>query len=486
MSGGMRYTGSRFLVASSLVRQARVPAPTWAWVGEIMKLMARWCAVAMILVAWPAWGGVRPRYGGTLRVAMAESLSSLDPAQDGGAVGRVTPLLFDTLVRVDAEGRGHPQLAVAWQADLSFKRWQFWLRPGVRFSDGTPLTAVAVADALGGHSDWKARADGEFVVIESAASRPGLLAELALARNAVVRRGTELVGTGPFVAKSFVAGKSLELAANDGSWGGRPFVDEVQIEFGKSLREQMTAFQLRKLDLIEVGAEQIGKVESEGRKAQVSLPMELVAVVGGATNVREALSLAVDRKAIQSVLLRGGSEPAGGVLPEWMAGTGVLFPVQVDLERGRSLVRDAKARQDNKSGQARAPAPTRALTLSCDAGDGLARLLADRVALNAREVGLAVQVVASGGDLRLERIALGSGDPGAALGEVGRAVGVRVAAGLLAPGEIYLAEKKLMAEGALVPLLHLPMGSLVGERVRGFSAGKLGGWELEEVWVEGN
>ena len=349
------------------------------------------------------------------------------------------------------------------------------------------MTAETVVAALSGRAEWKSRVDGEFVVIESEVSRPGLLAELALPRNAIVRRGSAggLVGTGPFVIKSFVAWKSLELAANNGSWGGRPFVDGVKIEFGKTLREQMVELQLGKVDLLEVGAEQIGKVESEGRKAQVSLPMELVAVVGGAGKAKEleALSLAVDRKAIQSVLLRGGSEAAGGVLPEWMAGTGVLFPVQIDLEKGRNAL---------KAGRPGAAVPTKSvkpLTLSCDAGDGLARLLAERVALNAREVGLAVQVVSSsgttGGDLRLERIPLGSGDPGVALEEVGRAVGVKVAAGLSAPGEIYLAEKKLMDDGGVVPLFHLQLASLVGERVRGFSVDKLGGWGLEENWVEG-
>jgi hypothetical protein len=86
----------------------------------------------------------------------------------------------------------------------------------------------------------------------------------------------------------------------------------------------------------------------------------------------------------------------------------------------------------------------------------------------------------------LKRIPLASGDPGVALGEVGRAVGVKVRAGLSAPGEIYLAEMKLMEEGGVVPLFHLPLASLVGERVRGFSADKLGGWGLEEDWVEGN
>jgi peptide/nickel transport system substrate-binding protein len=448
-----------------------------------MKRIACCLLAATSWLALPAWGGTRPGYGGTLRVAMAQQLSSLDPREgdprveaDGLARERILPLLFDTLVRVDAEGRGHPQLAVAWQADRSFKRWQFWLRPGIHFSDGTALTAAAVVAVLSGYAEWTARMDGDSVVVESESPQPGLLAELALARNAVVRRGAsgEMFGSGPFLVRSFVAGKSMELVANDRSWGGRPFVDVVEIEFGKNLREQMVAFQLGKLDLIEVGADQLGKVESEGRKAQVSLPVELVALVaapGGKARdgrMREALSLTIDRKSIQSVLLRGGSETAGGVLPEWMSGIGFLFPVQVDLARARTLVEAAHP----------------ALTLSYEGG-ALGQLLAERVALNAREAGLSVQVVSSGAaDLRLKQISLRSGDPVVALRVVGEAVGAHSRADLSSPQELYVAEKKLMEEGGVIPLFYLPLALLPGERVRNFPAERLGAWPLEQVWLD--
>ena len=447
-----------------------------------MRLIAC-CLLAATSWLSPVWGGVRPRYGGTLRVAMAEQLASLDPAVGSATVARrrVTALMFDTLVWVDAENRVHPQLAVAWQADHSQKRWQFWLRPGVQFTDGTPLTAAVAAECLSGRPGWTVKATGDGLVVESETARPDLPAELALPRNALVKRGAagELLGTGPFSVKNFVPGKSLELIVNEGSWGGRPFVDGVQIEFGKTLREQMLSLQLGKVDWIEVGAEQVGKVESEGRKAQVSLPLQLVALVGGPGKTREleALSSAVDRKSIQSVLLRGGSEAAGGVLPEWMSGTGVLFPTQVDIERGKKVLAGA---------QPGTPAAARSLTLATEGGDGLDRLLAERVALNAREVGLFVQVVpaTSPSDLRLKRIPLGSGDPSVALAEVGQAVGVKTSAGLTAPGEIYLAEKKLMAAAGVVPLFHLSMAWLAAERVRGVSAEKLGAWPLQEVWLE--
>jgi peptide/nickel transport system substrate-binding protein len=468
-----------------------------------MKRIACCLLAAISWLAVPARGGVRPRYGGTLRVAMAGVVSSLDPS-DGGVLhseadsiarARIVRLIFDTLVRVDTEDHAHPQLAVAWQADRSFKRWQFWLRPGIRFSDGTPLAAVAVAQELASwHPEWAVRNDGEAIVIESETPQPAMLAELALGRNAVVQRGAngELIGTGAFFIKNFAPSKSLELAANENSWGGRPFVDSVQIEFGKSPRDQMLALQLGKVDLIELSADQIAKVESEGLGVRASLPMELLAVVatlGGKAQdrrVRDALSAAIDRQSTQSVLLRGGSEVAGGILPEWISGVGFLFPAQADLRKARELVAAAG------SGQAGAPAATRALpvlTLSADAGDALGRLIAERVALNAREVGLQIQVVSAippgaTADLRLARIVLVSPDPGVALRDVGKIVGANVQVGGSSPQDVYVAEKKLIEDGGLIPLFHLPLATLAGERVRNFPVERLEAWPIEEVWLE--
>ncbi len=461
-----------------------------------MKRIACCLLAAISWLAMPASGGVRPRYGGTLRVTMAGTVGSLDPS-DGGfqseadavAQSRILPLIFDTLVRVDAEDHAHPQLAVAWQADRSLKRWQFWLRPGVRLQDGTALAAMAVAQKFAKlHPEWAVRADGDSIVIESETPQPAMLSELALGRNAVVLRGAngELIGTGPFRIVNSQPGKSLELVANENSWGGRPFVDSVQIEFAKSLRDQMLALQLGKVDLIELSADQIAKVESDGGGVHVSLPVELLALVaapGGKARdrrLREALSAAIDRKSMQSVLLRGGSEVAGSILPGWMTGESFLFPVQTDSQRARQLLSEAH------------PA---LLTLSCGAEDALARLIAERIALNAREAGLQIQVVSAGAqsgakvDLRLMRIPLASPDPGLALRDVGKVVGVSVLVSDTSPQAVYLAEKKLLEDGAVIPLFHLPLAMLPGERVRNWRAerlgyGALGAWLLEEVWLE--
>src|SRR5690242_21835428 len=89
--------------------------------------------VAVSALAFPgrAEAATRPRYGGVLRVEMRERLASPDQSS------RIAALLFDRLVRIDGEGRPQPALAISWRSDPEEKRWEFHLRPGVKFHDGS-------------------------------------------------------------------------------------------------------------------------------------------------------------------------------------------------------------------------------------------------------------------------------------------------------------------------------------------------------------
>src|SRR3984957_1348557 len=121
----------------------------------------RWFGVSSMMVAGLAAGAeTRPQYGGVLHVAMRATPASLDPAdvsqnvsQDGAqadsfARRSLTMLMFDTLVTVDDNERVQPSLATAWQGVPGSQRWQFRMRRGVKFHDGTPLTAETAAASL--------------------------------------------------------------------------------------------------------------------------------------------------------------------------------------------------------------------------------------------------------------------------------------------------------------------------------------------------
>src|SRR6266550_4053382 len=74
---------------------------------------------------------------------------SLDPALSTDVpTGEMVTLAYDGLTQFDADGRLLPALADRWTASPDGKRYVFHVRPGVRFHDGTSLTATAVRASL--------------------------------------------------------------------------------------------------------------------------------------------------------------------------------------------------------------------------------------------------------------------------------------------------------------------------------------------------
>jgi ABC-type oligopeptide transport system substrate-binding subunit len=321
---------------------------------------------------------------------------------------------------------------------------------------------------------------------------PSLLAELALPRNLVLKRSANAnensnrlpVGTGPFLVAEWQPGKRLKLAANEESWAGRPFVDAIEIEFGKSLRDQAIALELDRTDLIETAPQAINESHRRGTSSSSSLPVELLALVFSANSkaqdprLREALALAIERKPIQSVLLKGAGDPADGILPNWMTGYSAVFSSQANPQRARTLL--AGSRQP-------------ALNLSYDPRDPQAQLIAERIALNAREVGITVQVSLSGvEDIRLVRAVLPSPDPLTSLGDAAQQLGFQQPSFPATRGntldDLYQAERSLLDGYAVIPLFHLPVASAASARVRGREPDQLGEWSgaglsLADLWL---
>ena len=151
----------------------------------------------------------RPQYGSTLRMATRIAPQNLDPADktqpDSCARRNLTRLMFETLVTLDDRGRVAPSLATSWQAAPGNQRWQFSVRRGVKFHDGSLLTPEAVAAALRtANPDWSVSAAGDSIVIERDSSDPDLPTRLALSRNSITKRseGGTLIGTGPFTSRT--------------------------------------------------------------------------------------------------------------------------------------------------------------------------------------------------------------------------------------------------------------------------------------------
>lgn len=82
--------------------------------------------------------------GGTLKVAEAQYPSTFDPALGQNAYGDFLDLAYDPLIVKESDGTFSPGLATSWKYGDGNKRFSITLRPGVKFSDGTRMTAAGV------------------------------------------------------------------------------------------------------------------------------------------------------------------------------------------------------------------------------------------------------------------------------------------------------------------------------------------------------
>ena len=450
-----------------------------------MRLTAFPLLVASSLL-WAAGSSaaVRPHYGGILHVEMRAAPASLDPADssqtDWFGVRDLCSLMFETLVSLDEQGKPQPGLASSWQAEPGSQRWQFFLRRGVTFQGGAPVTPDAVAASLRRtNPTWKVFAEGEAVVIERDSAAPDLPAELSLVRNSIVQRdGGKISGTGPFAVSAWDLGKRLSLVAREDYWGGRVFIDAIEIELGKSFREQMIAFDLGKAQVVEVAPEQAHRAVAEGRHIDSSAPIELIALVFSRDSQspddgrqRQAFALSLDRESLNTVVLQGGGEPAGGLLPNWMTGYDFLFPSSMNLDLARQI---------------RSEIPhTTSWSVGYDPDDSIARVIAERVVLNARDAGLGMQITsASNVDLRIVRVPLISLDAQIALGEAATGLGLS-APKFVSPSvdDLYNAENKLLQSQRVIPLLHLRTSYAVSNGLKNWRTARDGSWRLPDVWL---
>ena len=180
---------------------------------------------------------------------------------------------------------------------------------------------------------------------------------------------------------------------------------------------------------------------------------------------------------MHTVLLQKQGEVSAALLPQWISGYAFAFPTAPDLPRARALANAL-------------PPAARTLTLTYDPSLRVARSLAERVAVNARDAGLAVQVSPQNprADVRLVEIRLASLDPEQALAGLAAALGLETPAAAASPAALYESERKLLDGYRAVPLFHLPVLYGAASRVRVSASSPithLGDWRFDNVWLSG-
>lgn len=125
-------------------RTRRHPRSVIVWVTALLA-----AAIASGCAATAATTTSRPVSGGTLTYAIDGTQTTLDPGVSVSAVtGLIDRNIFDSLVVQTGPDTFGPWLATRWTISPDGKTYTFYLRSGVKFQDGTPLTAGAVKATL--------------------------------------------------------------------------------------------------------------------------------------------------------------------------------------------------------------------------------------------------------------------------------------------------------------------------------------------------
>ena len=317
-------------------------------------------AVALLLTAAACGGGdeaaddsaQRPAPGGDLRFANTVDSGCIDPQQVGNNdalnIGRQ---LVDSLTVQNAEsGAVEPWLAQSWEVSPDATTFTFHLRTGATFSDGTPVDAAAVKSNLDGVVALGAKASlgstylagytgtrtpdpqtavvtfgqpsAQFLQATSTMSL-GLLSASTVAADPAARcDGTALVGSGPFVVDHYTKDTETVLKKRTGyDWAptgsahsGEAYLDTITYQVVPESSVRTGSLASDQIDATTaIASQDLGQFDRDGfwtqRRANPGIPYNFFPNTSrplfADVRVRQALSKAVDRAEIASILNPG-------------------------------------------------------------------------------------------------------------------------------------------------------------------------------------
>ncbi|MFI9385968.1 ABC transporter substrate-binding protein [Kutzneria sp. NPDC052558] len=337
-----------------------------------MRLL-RTAAVAAVAVLLGACAAPSAATRDTVVIAVNPEPTTLNPLLGFGPYG--ASKLFDGLVALDDKLNLAPALAQSLPtAGDGNRTFTYTLRPGVTFSDGSPLTSEDVAFTYQSILDPKTNTTlrTDFAAIESVLTPDPRTVVFHLKYPyatfpqytgigivpAKLLRGKDVntdpfnrkpVGSGPYTVESWQAGERMVLAANEHYWGGAPKVKKVVLAFVRDDNVRATRLASGELDAASLPPRLVDRSRTQPGMVVRSVPsadyrgimMPMDNPVTGDNALRRALDLSVDRDAMVRGVLGGAGRPAYGPLysrSKWYDPT-IEHPV--DLAAAGKILDDA-------------------------------------------------------------------------------------------------------------------------------------------------
>jgi len=293
-------------------------------------------------------------------------IGGLDPSISGFVFQRMQ--ITETLLEADANGNPLPALAEKWDVSADGKRWTFDIRPGVKFHDGTPLTAKAVAHSLQvaqGKTGMLRNADitsisaeADKVVILLAKPFAPLSALLAHSSTNILAPASydaagnvqKIIGTGPYQLTLLEPPQRLAAQRFEHYWGTRPTIEKTTyLGAGRGETRSLMAESGGAELVFQLDPPSIARLQRSKNTEVLMGPVPRVLVLAANSGsgetapveVRRALSLAIQREGIAAAVLRapgtGATQMFANNVAAWHDPD--LAPLKYDPQAARDLLK---------------------------------------------------------------------------------------------------------------------------------------------------
>lgn len=306
-----------------------------------------------------------------ITVVLSEELDLVEPCMATRSnIGRVIMgNVSETLTELDVRGdKGlTSRLAESWE-DKGNGTWQFKLRQGVKFSDGTDFDAADVEHSFARVFSDKITCESKryfadtklaFKVVDAntidvTATPAQPILPLLMSLVTIVPAETPMdfvrdpIGTGPYKLTEWTAGQRIVLERRDDYWGTAPAVTKATYVFRSEPAVRAAMVEAGEADI----APQITEVEATNPKTDFTYPnsetvylrIDQTVEPMGDLRVRQALNAAIDRQAFIGTVLAAGTELAVAMVPPTTLGWNPnLTPPAFDPEQAKALLEAAAA-----------------------------------------------------------------------------------------------------------------------------------------------
>ena len=351
--------------------------------------------IVAMLLASAALSAASSATAADLVIGVASEITTLDPHfANLGPNTTTSQHIFDALVVPERSSvKMKPGLAESWKAidDLT---WEFKLRRGVKFHDGSEVTADDVAYSFDRPATLnnspstftlytklitdkivvdkytiRIKTAVPYALMVSAVSNIFIVSKKATAALTTedFNAGKGVIGTGPFRFVRFLRGDRVELARNEQYWGEKPAWDKVTLRMLTTPSARVAALLAGDVNAIESvppadlaqlkrqqGIRLFSIVSNRLIYLQVDSSRDQSPFVsdkaGKATNVnplrdvrvRRAMSKAINRPAIVARIMEGNAVATGQLLPEGSFGTSPNLKVEAfDPDGAKKLLAEA-------------------------------------------------------------------------------------------------------------------------------------------------